>query len=332
MTDAGISAEYRIISTGAGWIDRSDGGRLRFEGADAGAFLQNLVSNDLSATPPGRGVYATLLTPTGRLVSDLRLFVRPDAVLAGVAPGLAAPLAERFDSLVFAEDVRVRDVSVETAIVTVLGARAAGTLAAAFGLDPAALENLPPLGQIDLTGGGFAARADETECAAFDLWLAASDRDGAIERLTAAGAARVSESLFETLRVEAGRPLFGRDMTSDTIPLEAGLLDRAISTTKGCYVGQEVIIRVLHRGGGRVAKRLARIALDPGVTEVPAPGAALYADGKPVGAVTSAAYSPRDGRAIALGYVARDVAEPGRRLTLALSTRSAPAEITGLAG
>ena len=94
-------------------------------------------------------------------------------------------------------------------------------------------------------------------------------------------------------------------MNEDTIPLEAGLLERAISTTKGCYVGQEIIIRVLHRGGGRVARRLVRVELDPSVTAPPSPGSPLIEGGNEAGVVTSAAISPSTGRVVALGYIKR---------------------------
>ena len=120
-------------------------------------------------------------------------------------------------------------------------------------------------------------------------------------------------------------------MTTDTIPLEAGLLERGISTSKGCYVGQEVIIRVLHRGGGRVAKRLVALAFDPELQELPAAGLQLYVDGREVGRVTSAAWSPHERRAIALGYVHRDHAEVGRRVTAEPAGVETVAEIKAFA-
>jgi folate-binding protein YgfZ len=152
-----------------------------------------------------------------------------------------------------------------------------------------------------------------------------------IAALEQAGAVRATDAVAETMRIEAGRPRFGIDMTEETIPLEAGLLDRAISQTKGCYVGQEVIIRVLHRGAGRVAKRLVRMFVD-GERAVPIPDARIAVDGRDVGRVTSAAWSPRSGGAVALGYVARESAEPGREVTLSWAGQSASARITGLAG
>jgi folate-binding protein YgfZ len=118
-------------------------------------------------------------------------------------------------------------------------------------------------------------------------------------------------------------------MTTETIPLEAGLLERAISQTKGCYVGQEVVIRILHRGGGRVAKRLMTMVFDEGVSTAPSPGAALQVDDRDVGTITSAATDPETGRVIALGYVHRDNAVVGGRVQLA---SGGAAEITALAG
>jgi folate-binding protein YgfZ len=111
---------------------------------------------------------------------------------------------------------------------------------------------------------------------------------------------------FEVIRIERGVPRFLVDMNEDTIPLEAGIEDRAISFTKGCYVGQEIIVRVTHRGGGRVAKKLVRWMADDAAALVPLPGSTLRAADKDIGRVTSAAFSPANNRVVGLGYVHRD--------------------------
>jgi folate-binding protein YgfZ len=126
-----------------------------------------------------------------------------------------------------------------------------------------------------------------------------------------------SEETGETLRIEAARPRFGIDMNTDTIPLEAGIEDRAISFTKGCYVGQEVIIRVMHRGPGRVARRLVSIVVADGT--VPERGSKIQVGDRVVGAITSATASPRLGAPLALGYVQREHAAPGTELTVGKS-------------
>lgn len=121
---------------------------------------------------------------------------------------------------------------------------------------------------------------------------------------------------FEVIRIERGVPKFLADMNEDTIPLEAGIEDRAISFTKGCYVGQEIIVRVTHRGGGRVAKKLVRWHGDDSAPVVPLHDAPIFSFDKQIGRVTSAAFSPAVGKVIGLGYVHRDFVEPGTEITI----------------
>src|SRR5205814_4649590 len=138
------------------------------------------------------------------------------------------------------------------------------------------------------------------EAVAFEPLRAALRRGGAVE---------IDAATADTLRVENGVPKFHQDMDEETIPLEAGIESRAISLTKGCYVGQEVIIRVLHRGHGRVARRLVGLSIDG--PSAPTRGAAVESNGRGIGQVTSSAWSPSLNRPIALAYVHRDFVEPG---------------------
>ena len=130
------------------------------------------------------------------------------------------------------------------------------------------------------------------------------------------GLPEIDLDTFDVIRIERGVPRFLVDMFDDTIPLEAGIEDRAISFTKGCYVGQEVIVRVTHRGGGRVAKKLVRWAADDSAPIVPLAEARIEAGGKDVGRVTSAAFSPALSKVVGLGYVHRDSADAGTELTI----------------
>jgi folate-binding protein YgfZ len=325
------SDQYRIIATGAGWHDKRSRGRLRIEGRDAAAFLHALVSNDVESLAEGLGVYAAYLTPQGRMIADLRVYRRSDHLLVDTPPNLAAPLAARLDQLIFAEDARVFDVSASLSQAGVVGGSAAATLARAFGLEPDLVENLPLRAHVG-SGEALIVRTDDADLPSFDLFVPAGGFEAAISRLTGAGAVLAGQDLVEALRIEAGRPAFGADMTEDTIPLEAGLLDRAISTTKGCYVGQEVIVRVLHRGGGRVAKRLVRMDVEPAHAGAIPAGAVILADGREVGRITSAAWSPRLEHGVALGYVHRDAAAPARQLTIKTEAGDAAATIAALAG
>jgi folate-binding protein YgfZ len=138
------------------------------------------------------------------------------------------------------------------------------------------------------------------------------------------GRASCDAATLEAARIEASYPVYGVDMTPDTIPLEAGIEDRALSLTKGCYVGQEVIIRVLHRGHGRVARRLVRLR---GRGDAPQKDAKVFSGDREVGFITSSAKSPRLG-AIALGYVHRDFVEPGTAVEIDLGEARTLAHVT----
>jgi folate-binding protein YgfZ len=305
-----MTLQYRTIKEG----------RLRFEGPDAASFLHALVTNDVEGLAPGRGCYAAWLTPQGRMITDLRLFRDETGVTAEVPEGMAPELQTRFDQLIFSENVQVTDISADTHAALIVGGGAAAAVAEATGADLGALEALPVFGH--LTAGDFqVARTDDTSLPTFRIWSPKMSSEAISGEIA-------SELIFEALRIEAGRPKFGVDMTTETIPLEAGLLDRAISQTKGCYVGQEVIVRILHRGGGKVVKHLMTLECDGAVTDVPPIGTTLVHDGKDVGAVTSAARSLTTGRIIALGYVHRDAATTGQ----VLQSSSGAVTITGFAG
>jgi len=317
-----MTLQYRTIATGAGWLDTSARGRLRFDGPDAPSFLHALVTNDVASLPVGRGVYAALLTPQGRMITDLRLLRIAEGVLAEVPGALASSLTVRFDHLIFAEKVAVVDDSGDTRALCVFGGRAAQVVADATGIPLSRIAELSVLDHISHEGLRV-VRTDDVAFPNFEIWLSSDRWQPVVDAVTAAGAVEVlpatdaqQGTIFDALRIEAGQPLFGVDMTADTIPLEAGLLDRAISTTKGCYVGQEVIIRILHRGGGRVAKHLVRLLADPDVTDIPAAGTPVFDQGREVGAVTSAARGPAADRVVALGYVHRDSADAGRHVTV----------------
>lgn len=305
---------YHIIAAGSGWVDRRDRGRLRIAGRDARSFLHALLTNDIESLQPGQSAYAAYLTAQGRMIADVTIHHAGDFLLADVPHGLAPALATRLDLLIFSEDVRVSDVTAAMYHITIVGPAGDAVLA-----------GLP-------SGDALVARGPDVGLPTLEVFGDAPLLDGLIRRIEEAGAVAVPWELFDGLRIEAGRPAFGVDMTEETIPLEAGLLDRAISTSKGCYVGQEIIVRVLHRGGGRVAKRLVKIVFDSSVTTPPAIGSPLEVDGAEVGRITSVAVSPTRGQVVALGYVRRDEAEPERKITIRTDRGKATGRIVGLAG
>lgn len=303
--------QYNAAHNAAIVVDRSVCGTIALTGNDRASFLHALLTNDIGALPMGRGVYAAYLTPQGRMVSDMRVIETGNRMLLNVAREVAAPLAERFDRLIFSEDVQSRDVTGELAVIGVHGPSAARMIHQATGTSVADVAD-----QYDnVTNESMTVvRDDSLGLPGYDLYVPAGDAAAMRAKLVNAGAVVASDDTAETLRIEAGRPRFGVDMDTDTIPLEAGLEDRAISFTKGCYVGQEVIIRVMHRGHGRVARRLMSLVLSNGA--VPSRGHAIHAGDRVVGEITSAAASPRHGAPLALGYVQRDFAVPGTELTV----------------
>jgi folate-binding protein YgfZ len=301
--------QYAAAHTSAVMFERSDQGTVSVAGADRASFLHALLTNDIARLTAGTGTYAAYLTPQGRMISDMRLIETGSRMLVGVQRDIAGAIAERLDKLVFSEDVQVKDATSEVELVSVYGPSAASMIQRATGISVLDLANRYD----NLTSDSInVVKDDSLGVPGFDIYVPSGDGAGLRKRLADAGVSPGSDETSETLRIEAGVPRFGIDMTADTIPLEAGIEDRAISFTKGCYVGQEVIVRVMHRGHGRVARRLVSLVLPSGRT--PAHGDAIFAGDRQVGNVTSAADSPRLEAALALGYVQRDFAAPGTEL------------------
>ena len=323
------SDEYRTIRHGAAVIRRTNRGLIAVDGSDRADFLQGLLTNDVAALGNGTGCYAAYLTPQGRMVADMDVFSLDERMLLDVHADVAPVLATRLDSLIFTEEATVDDWSATHVSYGVHGPAALDVAAEALdrlgaGREAASgVRRLGPHRCLQAAADGMAtivARSDELGVPGLAL---VADRDGAAalrSALVSAGGKEIDAATAEVVRVESGRPAFPADMDTETIPLEAGIEARAISLTKGCFVGQEVIIRVLHRGGGRVARKLVGLALGaPGSAAdsqiaVPARGARLHRDGQAVGAVTSAVMSPALGQVIALGYVPRALAETETRV------------------
>jgi folate-binding protein YgfZ len=318
--------EYRALREGAGITDGTlSHGRLFLTGADRRTYLQGLLTNDIVALIPGTGCYAAYLTAQGRMLADMRLFELGDALLVNVDAAVAGSVRTKWEMFIFSEDVRVEDRSTVTMQFGIYGPRAAHVLSAVLPEDAVShaasterMESMPLYASAQRTFMGeplILLRSDEPGRRGFEIVVGAALGDALRGKLLEAGGVIVSPDTLEVCRVEAGRPRFGIDMTEDTIPLEAGIEDRAISQTKGCYVGQEIIIRVLHRGHGRVARRLVGLALD-GSDVVPPRGTPVKAAERDVGAITSAVNSPALGHAIALAYVHRDFTTPGTALSV----------------
>lgn len=323
--------QYQAAKTQAAIVDRSDRGLIGVGGADRVSFLHSLLSNDIEHLKVGTGCYATYLTPQGRMISDMRVLNVGDELLLDVPAATEATLLTRFGRSIFTEDVRVSDRSATLAIFGVHGPKAAEAFAAEDGCQSVAGELLAldehdnrrmSLGGVEL----LLARNDDLGVPGFDVYVERSQAPLVHRALRVAGVGDMSAETSEVLRVETGRPRWGADMDEDTIPLEAGIEDRAISLTKGCYVGQEVIVRILHRGHGRVARRLVGLTID--ANSPMARGDTIRGADKDIGHVTSAVVSPALGRSIALGYVQRDFVAPGRMVAIVHDGRKVSATVS----
>ena len=247
---------YQALRHGAGVVRRGDRGVLAVTGADRLSWLQGLLTNDVAALPVGGVCDAAYLTPQGRMITDLRVVNLADRTLLDVPASLAAEPAPRARGLLFAEDAQIADVSAPLTVIDLHGPSA------------------PAVRDARRASGATCDRGRRRRRAfgvpGFTVFVPSRRADAVVRALTAAGAAETTLETLDVLRVEAGRPAFLVDMDEHTIPLEAGLEDRAISFTKGCYVGQEVIVRVMHRGQGRGAKKLVGLRFEKG--ELPKPG------------------------------------------------------------
>lgn len=306
--------EYTAVRQGAGVIDCSARGRIVVRGADRKTFLHALLTNDIALLGPGTGCYAALLTPQGRMIADMNVFELGDVMLIDVRREVKDALLQRFDDLIFGEDVQLGDVSDVWGCLGVYGPQAASIAAGVLTAD---FSRFSPFQNSRLEHQGeliVAARADALGLPGFLIFTAAGRIPVLRQALLNAGAAPLSEAVADVLRVEAGEPAFLVDMTEDTIPLEAGIEPRAISYMKGCYPGQEVIVRIRDRGHGKVVRKLVGMKINGDV--VPAAGSRIADGDKDVGHVTSAVRSLSLGVPIALGYVHRDFTAPGSAVAI----------------
>lgn len=283
--------------------------QIAVAGKDRASFLQGLLTNDIPALTPGTGCYAAWLTAQGRMLTDLHVLESGTMILLDVPEAQADATLERLDQFLFSEDVQLQSLAGVLIGVWIHGPESPAVLEKVLRFSAEAADvALAQWSEYQHTQAQFGeqpvvvARISQLGVPGFCVYLNPAHEAALLDALHIGGAITVPPEALEAARVEAGYPLFGIDMTEDTIPLEAGIEQQAISFTKGCYVGQEIVIRVLHRGGGRVARRLVGLKI---AGAVPPRGAAIFAGDKQIGAITSSADSPRLG-AIAMGYVHRD--------------------------
>lgn len=322
---SGVTQEYRAVREGAGVIDRCDRAWLEATGDDAVRFVHGMVSNQVNELAPGDGRYALLLDAHGHILADLYVLRLGEGLLLETHWSLKKRLRETLEKFIIADDVQLFDRSDQLTALAVEGPTAGKllTVAGAASLPPDEGSHI----ETQLAGTPLRiVRVSETGEDGYRLAFAVEYARNVWEALAAQRDAvtwqPVGHAALNVLRVEAGIPRYGVDMDERTLPPEAAVEARALSYTKGCYVGQETIERIHSRG--HVNRRLVGLHLSG--HPLPAPGARLSADGKEVGWITSAVDSPALGR-IALGYVRREYLASGTKLALESNQQAKVADL-----
>jgi len=295
-----VDGQYRALKEEAGVIDRSGRSKLVVRGADAAEYLQGQLTNDIEALERGAGCYAALLDRKGHMQADMRvLHLSTGDLWLDTEPEAALTVERHLRMYSVGREVEIEDVSGEWSILSVIGP---ATVEAA-GTSPLSPEHAQRL--YDREGIEVLAVAADL---GLDLIVRADRAQAVRELLARSGAAEVTEAAAEILRVESGRPRFGREMTNATIPQEAGIDERAVSFTKGCYIGQETVARLHYRG--KPNRHLRGLRLEAPVSA----GDPIALGEREVGTVGTPALSPAFGP-IALAVIRRE-AEPGSRVAV----------------
>jgi folate-binding protein YgfZ len=319
------AAEYEAVRRGAGLIDHGNLGVLEVTGRDRAAFLHAMLSNDVKSLAPGQGRQAAFLDVHGKVQVLMVLLVLDESILVVTPGGVAAKTNEALDTYLFSEKAYFRDATGERSMLMLAGPRA-----------PAIVERLTGTAapasawsHVEARLGDVAVRLVRGggETGEPEVWLVSAMSDGprVWQAAVEAGARPVGALAHESLRIEAGTPYLGHDV-DDGVLLPEIPVEPWVSYTKGCYIGQEVVVRIRDRG--HVNRHLLGLVVD-GET-VPRPGAIVVAGDAEVGKVTSATRSFGLGKPIALAFVRRQHAEPGTRLTVRVDDGTAPATVSAL--
>jgi folate-binding protein YgfZ len=318
----------RALTTAAAFLDRSDRVRLSVSGPDRAKFLHNLTTNDVKRLAPGRGAEAFVTSPQGKTLGFVTILVGEDRIDVLTDPGGAGHLSPHFAKYGVFDDVSIEDVGPRTFEYHLAGPGAVEVL----GRLGAGLPEEGDLRHVDTTVAGHPARVvQESPLGVPGLTVIGDREHGEAVRAAMAeggGVPALDAAAAEALRIEAGTPAFGRDVTAENLPQEVGRDARAINFVKGCYLGQETVARI--DALGHVNKHLRGLVFPGLAGAVPPAGSAIEAGGKAVGALTSSAFSPWRGSPVALGYVRTAQATAGTAVEVVAGGERWPAVVTDL--
>jgi folate-binding protein YgfZ len=319
------AAEYKVVREGgAGLIDLSPRGRIEVDGSEAVQFLNGLITNDVKTLEPGTWMGAAFPNVQGRLLAEVRVLRLQDGrFLFDTEATSTERVLKTLERFTLAGDFRVKDLTEEIALISVQGQGAGDVVRLLFGEEASRLDRgrVGPLNWKDRPLHFI--RASHTAEDGFDFYVSAADGASLWDAFLNSGARPVGYEALDILRIEAGVPRYGVDMDETNVVLEA-VADDAVSFTKGCYVGQEIIARIHWRG--HVAKKLTGLRFDD-VGETKAGDKIATADAKEIGRLTSITFSPQLGALIALGYVKYDYLAPGTAVRVLASESELAAHV-----
>jgi folate-binding protein YgfZ len=304
-SDVVIPAGYEALRNGTASLDVSNRGKIKVTGEDRARLLHAMTTNHIEQLAPGEGCYAFFLSAQGRILADANLLCRPDHFLIDTEPEARQKIFEHLDRFIIADDAVLEDVSEQLACVAVEGPRSAEALVT---VDVPAPQTEYASEEWD---AGLSVRLSYTGGIGFALFTPAADKAVLLEQLAKAGVAPASAEAFRAVRIENGRPRYGEDITERYLAQETNQT-RALSFTKGCYLGQEIVERV--RSRAQIHRVLMPLEIE--TADAPEAGAKLTFDGAPAGEITSAAYSPAYGKVAALAYVRVEYAKPNQRMSV----------------
>jgi folate-binding protein YgfZ len=306
------TSQYTALTIGTGIVELCGWTQIEITGKDRSTFLNNFCTNDIRRLQPGTGCEAFLTDVRGHTLTHAWVFCDRQALVLTMASPPAAEITAHLDRYIMREDVQLHDRSDQWAALLVAGATARETLAATT--DASADLPQTQLGHVQAALEGHAVSIRQIDLAGpvgLLLQCEAPVAPAVIDALVASGATPCAEPAFEQVRIEAGVPLYGRDISQKNLPQEVGRNAQAISFSKGCYLGQETVARIASLG--HVNRSLAGVRFSG--SAIPPAGTQLTADGKAVGHVTSSAFSPRLECPLALAYLRTGHHLPGTRLS-----------------
>src|SRR5215469_13252775 len=300
-----MSPGYEALRRGAALLDLSSRGRIIARGRDRARLLHNVTSNEVKKMTPGSACYAFLLSPQGRIQADLYLLCFVDHFLIDTEPEQREKVLQHIKRYIIADQVELEDVTPGTACIGVEGP-GAGRILAQIGAPFPGDYAQAPWGEVTVAG------VTETGQPGARIYCAAAEFDDIAAKLQTAGAQAASADDARTVRIENGKPRYGEDIFDKSLPQETQQM-HAISFTKGCYLGQEIVERI--RAQGHVNKKLVRLEIEG--TEPPPSGTKAIANAAEVGEITSAAHSPQSGAIAALAYLRTQFTAPGVHVLVA---------------